>query len=134
MRGIDIKAILLATTCVIGIDIVSGMLLFRVFTDLPLNASDAEVQAAAAALEKDSSYLGTALVLGTASTVLGGYLVARIARAIPYFNALAFAVISIVLGLMLSMDLPLLLMVVGFGLTIPAALFGAYLGNRRALR
>jgi hypothetical protein len=130
MRGIDIRAVVLATLAVFGIDFVAGLVLFGVFAEAPLNATEEQARAAALALNQNSGYLTTALVLGTASTVLGGYLVALLARTLPYFNALAFAVLGILLGLWLSTDLPAWFMVVGFGLTVPAALFGAYLMKR----
>jgi hypothetical protein len=130
MRSIDIKAVVLATLAVFGIDFFSGVMLFAVFAEVPLNATQEQVQAASLALNRNGDYLTAALVLGTASTVLGGYLVARMARSVPYFNALAFGVLGVVLALLLSRDLPLWFMIVGFGLTLPAALFGAYLMKR----
>jgi hypothetical protein len=131
MRAIDIKAVVLATLAVFGIDFVSGLVLFGVFAEVPMNASEEQARAAALALSRNQRYLTTALIFGTASTIVGGYLVARLARQVPYFNALAFAVLGIVLGVLLSSDLPAWFMIVGFGLNIPAALFGAYLSKRR---
>lgn len=132
MRGIDIKAIVLATLAVLGIDFVSGSILFGMFADVPADATDEQMRAAAIALSGNPEYLRSVLVLGTASTVVGGYLVARMTRAIPYFNALAFALLSIVLSLLLSVDLPPWFMIVGFGVTVPAALFGAWLSKRQS--
>jgi hypothetical protein len=70
------------------------------------------------------------LILGTASTVVGGYLVARIARRIPYFNALAYAVLGMMLSTLTTGALPMWFRVVGIGLTVPASLLGAYFGRR----
>jgi hypothetical protein len=111
----DIRAIVLATLAVFGIDFVTGIVLFSVFSDSVANASEEQVRAAAAALATDPGYLRAALVLGTASTVVGGFLVARIARSIPYFNALAYGVLGMLLGI---------------GLTVPASLAGAYFCKR----
>jgi hypothetical protein len=130
MRGINIKAILLATLAVFGIDFVSAMVLMAVFGDVPANATEEQVRTAVAALSGSSGYLRAALVLGTASTIVGGYLVTRLARSVPYFNALAFGVVGIVLGLLMPTELPTWFAVVALGLTIPAAIFGAYLGKR----
>jgi hypothetical protein len=132
MRSISIKAIILATLAVFGIDFVSGMVLMGVFGDLPASATEEQVRAAAAALARNPGYLRAALILGTASTVVGGYLVTRLAHSVPYFNALAFGVLGIVLGALVPTDLPLWFTIVGLGLTIPAALLGAYVGKRRA--
>jgi len=131
MRSIDIKAVLLATLLVFGIDFVSGMVLFGVFGDVPMNATDEQVRAAAVAVSQNPKYLTAALILGTASTVVGGYLIARMTRSVPYFNALAFGALGTVLGLAMSGELPAWFTIVGYGLSIPAALFGAYLRKRR---
>jgi uncharacterized membrane protein YjgN (DUF898 family) len=130
MRYIDIRAIVLATLAVFGIDFVTGIVLFSTFSDLVANASDEQVRAAAVALAKDRGYLRAALILGTASTAVGGYLVARIARRIPYFNALAYGVLGMVLSTLTTGELPLWFRVVGIGLTIPASLLGAYFCKR----
>jgi CBS domain containing-hemolysin-like protein len=130
MNGIDIRAILLATLAVFGIDFVSSIALFAVFGDQAANGSEEQVRAAVEALSRNPAYLRTALVLGTASTVVGGFLVARIARRIPYFNALAYGVLGAVLSTLTTGDLPTWFRVVGIGLTVPAALFGAYFAKR----
>ena len=120
MNGIDIRAILLATLAVFG--------------DQAANGSEEQVRAAVEALSRNPAYLRTALVLGTASTVVGGFLVARIARRIPYFNALAYGVLGAVLSTLTTGDLPMWFRVVGIGLTVPAALLGAYFAKRQATR
>ena len=130
MKHIDLRAIVLATLAVFGIDFVTGIVLFSTFSDLVANATDEQVRAAAVALAKDRGYLRAALILGTASTVVGGYLVARIARRIPYFNALAYGVLGMVLSMFTTGELPLWFRVVGIGLTIPASLLGAYFCKR----
>ena len=126
----DIRAIVLATLAVFGIDFVTGIVLFSVFSDSVANASEEQVRAAAAALATDPGYLRAALVLGTASTVVGGFLVARIARSIPYFNALAYGVLGMLLSTLTTGELPLWFRVVGIGLTVPASLVGAYFCKR----
>jgi hypothetical protein len=128
--NIDIRAIVLATLAVFGIDFVTGIVLFSVFTDQVANASDEQVRAAAVALATDPGYLRAALILGTASTVVGGFLVARIARSIPYFNALAYGVLGMLLSTLTTGELPTWFRVVGIGLTVPASLLGAYFGRR----
>ena len=129
MSSIDIRAILLATLAVFGIDFFSSWMLFAAFGG-PMTGTDAEVKSAVEAMTRDPGYLRAVLVCGTASTIVGGWLVARIARRIPYFNALAYGVLSVVLSMLLSGDLPTWVRVVGIGLTLPAALFGAYFGKR----
>jgi hypothetical protein len=129
--NIDIRAVVLATLAVFGIDFIAGIVLFSIFSSGQItNASDEQVRAAAMALARDPGYLRAALMLGTASTVVGGFLVARIARSIPYFNALAYGGIGMVLSTLTTSELPTWFRLVGIGLTVPASLLGAYLGRR----
>jgi hypothetical protein len=130
MANIDVRAIVLATLAVLGIDFIAGIVLLSVFTDPIANASEEQVRAAAAAAVKDPGYLRAALILGTASTAVGGFLVARIARSIPYFNALAYGVVCLLLNMLAPGEPPTWFIVVGLALTVPVALFGAYLGKR----
>jgi len=130
IKNIDLRAIVLATLAVFGIDFVTGMVLFGAFAENVANASEEQVRAAAVALANDPGYLRAALLLGTASTVVGGFLVARIARSIPYFNALAYGVLGMVLSLLMTGELPMWFRVVGIALTVPASLLGAYFGKR----
>lgn len=130
MQGISIKAIVLATLAVFGIDFVSGTLLAHVF-DLPLDGTQEELRVAVDALNQDSRYLSAALLLGTASTVVGGYLTAHLARALPYFNALGFGVLGMVIGIPMTTGLPLGWRIVGLAISIPAALLGAHVYKRQ---
>jgi hypothetical protein len=82
-------------------------------------------------LFQDARYLTFALIFGTATTVLGGYLAARLARAVPYFNALAFGVLGLTVNLLTSVDVPIWFKVIGFGLTLPAALLGGHIAKVR---
>ncbi len=129
--NIEIRSVVLATLAVFGIDFITGIVLFSIFSsDQITNASDEQMRAAALALAKDPGYLRAALILGTASTAVGGFLVARIARSIPYFNALAYGVLGMVLSTLTTGELPTWFRVVGIGLTVPASLLGAHLGRR----
>lgn len=129
MSSIDIRAIVLATLAVFGIDFVRELVLFGVFSDPGATASEEQLRAAAAALIRDPGYLRATLILGTASSVVGGFLVARLARRIPYFNALAYGVLGMALSTGTG-ELPTWFRVLGIGLTVPAALLGAYFGRR----
>ncbi|MBB6096116.1 hypothetical protein HNQ60_005007 [Povalibacter uvarum] len=131
MQGISIKAIVLATLAVFGIDFVSSLVLFAMFGGPPLDAPKEQIEAALAALNEDAGYLLTALVLGTASTVVGGYLTARLAPTLPYYNALAFGVLGVAISIPFSTGVPTWVRVLGLGLGIPAALAGAYLSKRK---
>lgn len=132
MRGISIRAVVLATLAVFGVDIVSGVVLIAVFGGpvLEPGLSDEQLRHAVAAMNENKSYLTAALVLGTASTVLGGYIAARIARSVPYFNALAFGLLATFLSALTSGGLPAWFRAVGLALTVPAALLGGHLLRR----
>jgi len=136
MFNISVKAILLASLAVFGVDILSGMVLIGAFGGPALNSgmTDEQMRHALTVLFQDTRYLTMALILGTASTVLGGYLAARLARNVPYFNALAFGLVGLVLSSLSSADLPTWFKVVGLGLTLPAALAGGHLAKLQMQR
>jgi hypothetical protein len=133
MRAISIRAVVLATLAVFGIDIVSGFFLMAIF-GAPVvqpGMSEEQAQAAVAALLQNPGYLTGVLILGTASTVIGGYLAARLADSVPYFNALAFGALGVFIGALSSAELPTWFRVVGLGVTIPAALAGAHIAKKQ---
>lgn len=130
MPPINIKAVVLASLAVFGVDIVSSMLLYNAFGGPDLGKmTDEQVRAALLVMFQDTRYLTIALLLGTASTVLGGYLAARLAHTMPYFNALAFGVLGLVMSLFTSSDLPAWFKVLGLGATLPAALAGGHIAK-----
>ncbi len=132
MHAINIKAVLLASLAVIGVDILSGMMLLGIYApELTSTMTDEQLRRALAALMQNREYVVLSLILGTASTMLGGYLAARLARTVPFFNALAFGVLGVTLGLLTSGDLPTWYRVLGIGITIPAALIGAQIAKKR---
>lgn len=130
MRDVNIKTILLVTLAVFGIDFVTSILVLGAFSDLAANATPEQVRVALPELYSNTGYVTWTLILGTASTVVGGYLTARLVRSVPYFNALAFGVLGVLLGILMSTDVPTWLRVLGNLPTIPAALAGAYLRIR----
>jgi hypothetical protein len=130
MRHVNIRAILLVTLAVFGIDFVSSAVLFGVFGGPPLSATPEQIRIALAELYGNSGYVVATLILGTASTVVGGYLTARLVRSVPYYNALAFGALGVLLGIAMSADVPAWLRIVGNAATVPAALLGAYLRAR----
>jgi hypothetical protein len=133
MQNISIRAVILATLAVLGIDILSGMLLTQMFggPGWAAGLSKEEIQRAYQVLMQDVRYLTLGLLLGTASTVLGGYLAARLARSMPYYNALAFGVLGILISMIGAGDLPTWVKVVGLGLSVPAAVLGGHIAKLR---
>ena len=133
MPSISIRAVILATLAVLGIDILSGMVLTQMFggPGFDTNLSKEEIRRAYQVLMQDVRYLTFGLILGTASTVLGGYLAARLARSMPYYNALAFGVLGMLISMIGSGDLPTWLKIVGLGLSLPAAVLGGHIAKLR---
>lgn len=131
MPNISIRAVVLATLAVLGVDIISSILLTRIFDGPGFDPSltEEQIRSAYKVLVQDVRYLTLGLILGTASTVLGGYLAARLARAMPYFNALAFGVLSIFISIIGSGGLPVWFKVVGLALSLPAALLGGHIAK-----
>ncbi len=134
MRGINIRAIIIASLAVIGVDAISTFLLISLFGGPAFDASlsDAQIDAAMQVLLQDPRYLTSALLLGTASTVLGGFLAARLARTVPYFNSLAFGLVGLTLSVLSVSHVPAWFKIIGFGITLPAALLGGHLAKQRS--
>jgi hypothetical protein len=133
MHNISVRAVILATLAVFGVDIVTNSVLSSLFGGPTFGSemSDDQIRRALVVLYQDARYLTFALIFGTASTVLGGYLAARLARAVPYFNALAFGVLGLILSALTLPDVPTWFKVFGFGLMLPAALLGGHLAKMR---
>lgn len=133
MHNISVRAVILASLAVFGVDIVTGFILITLFGGPSFGSgmTDEQMRAALQVLFQDARYLTFALICGTASTVLGGYLAARLARAVPYFNALAFGLLGLMVSLLTSGDLPLWSKVIGYTLALPAALLGGHIAKVR---
>src|SRR5262245_53904821 len=121
MRGVSLKAVLLATAATLGLDIVSGMLLLSLLGGESLSPTLTEEQRRTAimALASNPSFMVPSLLLGTITTVVGGYLTARIAKTLPYMNSCAFGLLGVVIAIMTSQDLPLWYSVLGIGSLVP---------------
>lgn len=134
MRGINIRAIIIASLAVIGVDAISTFLLISLLGGPAFDASlpDEQINAAMQVLLRNPRYLTSALIFGTASTVLGGFLAARLARTVPYFNALAFGLVGLTLSVITVSDVPAWFQIIGFGVTLPAALLGGHVAKQRS--
>src|SRR5438067_56875 len=100
MGGMSVKAIAIAVAVALALDTISGVALV-VMLGGELSAQEMTEQQtsdAIVALTTTTAFLAWSAVLGTLSTVVGGYIAARIGRTVPYLNALAVGVVGIVLG------------------------------------
>src|SRR4249919_19204 len=128
MSRISIKAVLLGFGATLLLDVLVGATLLAILGDvfvegkLEKQTSDA-VQATGSGL----AFLWSSVVLGSVTTAVGGYVVARIARSYPYFNALALGLLGAVFGLLFWPQYPLWFNLLGLLLVVPATLLGAHL-------
>jgi hypothetical protein len=132
MTRFDPKAILIALLLSLALDFVGGTLLVASFSSgLIEGMSPEQLEASIRATMQSDGFLLASVLFGTATTVIGGYAAAHLARAYPYFNAFAVGVIGIVLGLVLGGDTPWWFDAVAYVLSVPAAVLGAYLRQQR---
>lgn len=121
MARINVKAVLLGFGAVLLLDTLVAIVLFAV-----LGADGTAEQAVSEAIS-NPAFLLSGVVLGSLTTVAGGYLAARIAKSYPYFNALALGLLGAAYGLLFWSQYPLWFNILGLALVVPAALLGAHL-------
>lgn len=133
MKGISIKAVLVATLLTVVVDIVISIALMFVYgaSSFSPGMTENEIQNAVDAVTSSTSFLVCAMILGALSTVLGGYVAARLSKVAPYLNSLAFGVVGIILSAFMAEGFPLWYNILGFSVVIPASLFGAYFVAKR---
>jgi hypothetical protein len=134
MRSLSIKGVLSGVALGLLLDLLSGVTLtFALGSNaFAPGVSEAEVQRALAEISHASSFLLASLVLGSLSTVAGGYVSARVAKRLPYMNAAAVGAVGLVLGAFLAdSTLPLWFNLLGFASVLPMALVGGHLAKRR---
>ena len=134
MKRFSVKAIMCGALVMVVLDLLTGVVSYMVFGGdaLQPGATQDEIRAVAEQVQQNDTYLLTALLLGTLTTMLGGYVTARLARQVPLLNACAFGVVGILVGVLLSGpgDSPVWFNAIGYLSIIPAAIAGGYLGRR----
>ncbi|MET0335183.1 MAG: hypothetical protein ABW190_12995 [Rhizobacter sp.] len=132
MTRFDPKAIIIAMLLSLALDVVGSVVLVSGFgARLDSGMTPEQVNEAVKAVTQGAGFMLASLVYGTATTVFGGHVAARLARGFPYFNALAVGVLGIVLGLLLSDDAPFWFSAAAYLLSVPAALWGGHLAQQR---
>jgi hypothetical protein len=131
MMKIRIRAVVIAFVVELGLDQIISAILLVVFdhTGFSPDMSDAERQAFVTAVWSDGEFVLSAFVLGTATTVLGGYVCARIAKVFPYYNGLAIGIVGLVFSLFVMGEAPVWYSVFGLMLALPASIYGAHLAK-----
>jgi len=132
MKRIDPKAVFIAMLLSLLLGLVGSSLVTAAFSsELDSNLGPEQVSAA---LLQHTDFLLVLLFLDAITTVIGGYVAARLARGYPYFNALAIGLLGIALGIVLELlgsDVPGWVDAISYIVAVPAALFGGNLAKPR---
>jgi len=75
-----------------------------------------------------SEFLMGKVIFGTATTVGGGYLAARLAKTFPYYNGLGIGLVGVLLTILMWGD-PIWLSVLSLLTTVPASIYGAHIAK-----
>jgi hypothetical protein len=131
MKKIRIGAVVIAFVAELGLDQIISTILLVAFghTNFAPEMSDSERQAFITAVWSDEGFVLFAFILGTATTILGGYLCARIAKIFPYYNGLAIGIVGLVFTLVVMGEAPVWYTVLGLLIALPASIYGAHLAK-----
>ena len=134
-KAFNLKAIAFGTALVFAMDSLTGIFLFLAFggDQISAGASQEDIRTVADRVKQMDGYLLCSLVIGTLTTVLGGYATGRIAKQLPLINACAVGVIGIGLGIILGSpgESPWWFNTIGYLTNVPAAIVGGYLARRK---
>ena len=133
MVRISFSAVAIGFLLTIALDAATGfgLLVLRGGELFSRGSSDQQMSAALDALTESTGFMFVSMLLGTLTTVVGGFVTARVAKRYPYFNGLAFGVLGILFGLLFTPQGPLWINVIGFAAVIPAALVGSHFAARQ---
>ena len=133
MDRISFKGVVLGMLLVLFLDLMLGSVLMISMggNAIDFNAPEEQVLEAIDVLTRSSMFLLMSVILGTITTVVGGYVCARIAKKYPYFNSAAIGLLGIILGIFVGDNFPWWFNLLSYGLSIPAALLGGHLVKSR---
>ena len=126
------RAIAIAFAAELVVDFVISMFVFRLFAGdlLTPDMAEGDFDTVVRKVMATTAYVPWMMVFGTATTVGGAYLAARIAKRIPYYHGLAMGIVGM-LFIVITWDSEIIWPnVLGLLITIPASLFGAHLARR----
>jgi hypothetical protein len=131
MKNIRLWAVCVAFVAELVADLIISSVSLAVLAHGSLS-SDLDQEALSKATEAildSSEFLLSRVILGTATTVGGGYLAARLAKTFPYYNGLGIGLIGLIFGI-LQWGEPLWLNFFAIVTTIPASIYGAHLAKK----
>ncbi len=124
MKDVSIKALIVAVVVAVVLDILGGV------ASIPLFATEYTEEAIDLLLQQTNVMLYI-MAVSTVSSLVGGFVCAKLAGEAPLKNAAIFAALGVVTSLMMAAFDPIWLDVVGILLIIPAVLVGAMMGSRK---
>jgi hypothetical protein len=130
MKNIRLWAICAAFIAELVADLIISSITLAVLSDGSLSPDlDREtLNKATEAILDSNEFLMSRLMLGTLTTVGGGYLAARLAKTYPYYNGLGIGLIGLIFCI-LQWGEPLWLNFFGLVMTLPASIYGAHLAK-----
>jgi hypothetical protein len=134
MKNIRLWAICIAFAAELIVDLIVMHITLVILSDGSLSSDmDRETLSKATdAIVASSEFLMSRVILGTATTIGGGYLAARLSKTYPYYNGLGIGLIGLIFGILQWGD-PLWLNIFGMMTTIPASIYGAHLARKHML-
>lgn len=135
MQRVSPKAVAISTLVMMALDTAGGVLLLFLLggVNFQEGMTSEQMDEAIRSVTDGDAFLVASMIYGTATTVFGGYLAARLAQRYPYFNAAALGALGLTLGLLMGGPAPWWFTAMGFVLTLPAAIVGGHLAKLQAV-
>ena len=132
MPPIDIKAIVIAFAAEIAADFIIGtqLLLYFAGEKLVPDMTREDFVKVSQMVYDTTAFLPWAMVFGTATTMGGAYLAARIAKRVPYYHGLVMGVLAVVYSLLFGSAEARWLAYLAILVSIPVSLYGAHLAKK----
>jgi hypothetical protein len=132
MPPLSYRAIAIAFAAELVADFVISMFVFSFFAGdlLTPDMAEGEFDTVVRKVMETTAYVPWIMLFGTATTVGGAYLAARIAKRIPYYHGLAMGIVGMLFIVITWNSEIIWPNVLGLLITIPASLFGAHLARR----
>jgi predicted membrane channel-forming protein YqfA (hemolysin III family) len=114
---------------------VAGVVLVLIFGGpiLTSGLNNKQMEEAITALTKGNSFLIFNMIIGSLTTVLGGYIAGRVAKREIYLNSGVIGLVGIAFGIMFGDHYPTWYNLAAFITVVPLALAGGYLAKPKQL-